>query len=253
MPERRLRFGAFVAGRRKQLGMNRKDLAMRTTWSEAVITKIEQATRPPTVDTLIALFDALAIPTMYREQLFNLLYPGIIQEMYGALPATPTPSDLADLASYPYPAAFMLLPETDVVATSPLWPVALPGMVAGRNLMEWIFTDPYAEKVLVDWETYAHAYAAGMNLTGRALFAPGRYDQIQAVCSAHPEWGRLSTKPVSGTAGLNENLRIRSPLGGHDVEYLIKIDRPEFPRRAWFTYRFVPKAARVGVPLVPAP
>ncbi|RJO69816.1 XRE family transcriptional regulator [Nocardia panacis] len=236
-----LRFGTFVRERRRYLGISREDLARRTQWSRATIEKIEQSTRPPTVDTLMALFDALLIPTMYREQLFSLMYPGAIQEMYGPLPDEPFPSDLIDLGSYPYPAAFLKLPEADVIATSPSWPLTLPGLVAGSNLIEWVFTDPDAPEILADWETYALGLAHNMHITGATLFAPGRYETIAAVCAASPEWDRLLAKEFPAHSVLNETLRINAPSFGAEETYLIRIDRPEFPRRPWFTYRLVPK------------
>lgn len=83
----------------------------------------------------------------------------------------------------------------------------------------------------------------GIHLTGKALFEPGRYDEILDVCSANPEWKRLLAKEFPADAVLQETLRLRHPSFDGEEEYLIRIDKPEFPRRPWFTYRFVPKLA----------
>lgn len=242
MPRGKHQFGAFVRETREALGITRSGLAMATGWSRDVVAKIEQGTRLPTIAQLLALFDVLLIPLMYREQLVSLLYPGYTEQLYGQLLAHPTSHDLLDIASYPYPVAFMQFPAGAVLATSPSTPALFPGLVPGTSLIEWFFTRSEAEEIFIDWEPYAHGLAFGMLLIGKVLLPPERYAAVIESCARHPKWEALSTTPVTSASRrqVDDVFRLKPPPYKEVQDFLVRIDRPDFPRRPWATYRLIP-------------
>ncbi|MFJ4656222.1 helix-turn-helix domain-containing protein [Nocardia sp. NPDC088792] len=230
----------FVRSRRDTLGMTQAQLAGKTGWSKSAIEKVEAGTLTPGLEFAGALFDALMVPYIYRERVVAALYPGALDRILGQVSGRPDADALADLEDLPYPAAYIALPEGEVLGANTAWAEAFPGPKGTSNMFDYLFTEPTATDVLVDWELITHGFTYGLRMMGPISVPQNVIDGIVERCQVHPDFERIyNTDPPAATT-LQPVLRIRTPGTGEIRNLRIKIDKPHLPHSPWVTYRLVP-------------
>ncbi|KZM72259.1 hypothetical protein AWN90_36910 [Nocardia terpenica] len=208
--------------------------------SKSAIEKIEAGKLVPGLESLGTLFDALLIPYIYRERIIAALFPGMLDRILGPAGGVPTAADMADLADLPYPAAYLALPEGYVFGTNQHWDNTFPGLQAKASMVEWLFTEPYAKVVLLDWERIAHTFTYGLRMMGPLAMSPTRIADITQRCESHPRWAHMwITDPVEPLAQ-QPILRLASPFDWSISQREVRIDKPHLPHRPWVTYRLTP-------------
>ncbi|GAB0108442.1 hypothetical protein JMUB6875_74580 [Nocardia sp. JMUB6875] len=230
----------FIRSRRDALGMTQAQLAASTGWSKSAVEKVEAGTLTPSLEFAGALFDALGIPYIYRERIVAALYPGALDRVLGPSPALPDADALADLEDLPYPAAYLSLPEGDVLGVNTAWQTLFPGLEAKSNVFDYLFTDPESERVFPDWDQVAHGFVYGLRMMGPISVAESVLNEIIERCRVHPEFDRMYTTDPDGPATLQPMLRVVDPATGAVRKLHIKIDKPHLPHSSWVTYRLVP-------------
>ncbi|WP_067572276.1 MmyB family transcriptional regulator [Nocardia acidivorans] len=230
----------FVRSRRDALGVTQAQLASTTGWSKSAIEKVEAGTLVPSLEFTGALFDALGIPYLYRERIIAALFPGALDRILGRTATAPDADALADLEYLPYPAAYLMLPEGDIVGFNSAWLAAFPESAARPNLFTYLFTEPSAREVLVDWARLAHGFTYGLRMMGPMALSDTTIEEIIARCRVHPDFERfyLTDPPVH--EALNPVIRVAAPGTGEIRSLRIKIDKPHLPHSPWLTYRLVP-------------
>ncbi|MFB7722445.1 helix-turn-helix domain-containing protein [Nocardia sp. NPDC056100] len=230
----------FVRARRDALGMTQAQLAGTTGWSKSAIEKVEAGTLVPSLEFAGALFDALWIPYLFRERIIASLYPGTLDRILGRTVAKPDAEDLDDLERFPYPAAYLMLPEGDMVGLNAAWRAAFPETVAKPNLFTYLYTEPAAARVLLDWESLTHGFTYGLRMMGPIVLSEDTIAEIIDRCRVHPDFDRMyATDPDVHTA-LRTELRIADPATGVIRRVRLRIDKPHLPHSPWLTYRLVP-------------
>ncbi|MCP9621783.1 helix-turn-helix domain-containing protein [Nocardia otitidiscaviarum] len=234
------RLAEFVRTRRKALGMTQAQLAATTGWSKSSIEKVEAGRLVPSLEFVGALFDALAIAYLYRERIIAALYPGTLTRILGPSPSRPDADALADLEDLPYPAAYLTLPEGDVLGANSTWAETFPGMGTTANLLTWLFTAPQASEILPTWERLAHGFAYGLRVMGPISVPETAVTELVDRCSAHPDFERMWTTDPPDPVAARPELPVVSPATGEVRRLCVKIDKPHFPFSSWVTYRLVP-------------
>lgn len=148
--------GAYLRERRLAAGLTAAHLAARAGLTEAGLDQIETGAVAPNHPLLQRLFDALEVPIWYRKHIVALTQPSFFAAAYGPGPDVPTPDDQADLHSLPDPACYQRMPTQDLVEANSAYQRVFPGAVARGNVLEWMFLDAAARRVMVDWAVEAH-------------------------------------------------------------------------------------------------
>lgn len=147
--------GAYLRERRLAAGLTATHLAERAGLAEPVLDQVETGAVTPSYPLLEQLFDALEVPTWYRRHIVVLTLPNFFEAAYGPGPEVPTPDDRADLHSLPDPACYQRMPTQDLVAANSAFERTFPGAVARSTMLEWMFLDSAAKRVMVDWAVEA--------------------------------------------------------------------------------------------------
>lgn len=147
-------FGDYIRQRREDAWLTRTELAKKANLSVSLIEKIELGTRPPTLHSLQILFDHLDVAPMFRRHILDLSLPGLFGPPPTA-PSAPDADDLADLAVLDHPASFYTLPALTIAAANAAHRRTFPGLVPGTSFLEWIFLEPIAREVIVEWRKEA--------------------------------------------------------------------------------------------------
>jgi len=171
--------GIRTAGRRRVPGLRREEVAMLAGVSLDYYTRLEQGRRnlQPSDQVLDAIARALRLAEVERRYLHNLVRSAAA----ASEPAEPrlAPLDAATrlmLDDLGIPAIVVDV-RGDVHAANPLGRALLPGLEPGASHARWVFLDPAARELLVDWEMHARV------TVGVLREAAGRY----------PRDGRLHT------------------------------------------------------------
>lgn len=193
MPDRRRELGVFlrsrrervtpaeaglpVTGRRRTPGLRREEIALLAGISATWYTYLEQGRDVrPSDQVLSALASALRLTDHEREHLFQLAGEGGGEE-----PDEPERL-LAGVAAVPSLVepnpAYVTGLGYDVLSHNAAAAELFTGITACPNLARWMFTDPEARRVLVDWEREAQ------DLLARLRAAAGRHP-------SHPRFVRL--------------------------------------------------------------
>ncbi|MGW4632274.1 helix-turn-helix domain-containing protein [Nocardia sp. NPDC004415] len=237
----------FLRERRESAGLTRAALGARAGISPALVQKIEQGTRTPTLEALTSLFEALDVPDLFREHLVSLsLSPRYDTPAPVVSPEVPA-ADLTLLANLTQPACLLVYPTSDVVATNPGWDRQFPGMVAGTTLLEWMLLDPVAPTVVLDWERQIHLFVYSFRVTAPGVVPQARIDAIVDACSRAAVWERLwTTVPdTPGNADAPE-LLLRHPETGEPTRTALHNLEFTLPRRPWSLVTVAPYASGRG-------
>ncbi|QLY30848.1 helix-turn-helix domain-containing protein [Nocardia huaxiensis] len=231
------RFGEYLRQRRRDAGLTRKQLAEQANVSASLIEKIELGTRSTTAHTMLALLDRLDVPPLYRRHILGTTLPSVYD---AAEHAKPSSADLADLASLPHPAGFYRMPTYGIVAVNAAYRRAFPGAEAGVNFVEWMFLDPNARTVFVEWRSEAHRIVRSLRLLTLTSTFDDDLARIIENCSGAMEWNEIWNDILQPEPAREEYLDLRDTSTALVRRMGIRLYNPEFPSRPWWLLRLVP-------------
>ncbi|MGW4088629.1 helix-turn-helix domain-containing protein [Nocardia sp. NPDC004750] len=230
--------GAYLRERRLAAGLTPAHLAERAELTEAVLDQIETGAVAPNQPLLQQLFDALEVPIWYRKHIVVLSLPNFFTAAYGPGPDVPTPDDQADLHSLPDPACYQRMPTQDLVAVNSAYERAFPGAFARGNVLEWMFLDAAARRVMVDWAVEAHLLVDAFRILS-PLAPRERVEEIAERCRRSPDWDRMWTTEVRPADLPRRRLQVRDPASRRVRSMSMRVYSPELPERPWWLYRLV--------------
>ncbi|MFE3320830.1 helix-turn-helix domain-containing protein [Nocardia sp. NPDC059195] len=227
---------AYLRERRLAAGLARTELAARAQMAPLLISQIESGALVPNHAMLQRLFDSLDVPHWYRKHILVLGLPAVES---GAVATAPSAEDLADLASLTHPACLTRFPTMDMLAANSDYQRLFPGLGAGVNMLEWMFLNPVAKKVYLDWNTEAQLLVHAFRML--APLAPTqRVSAITASCGESPDWDPVWTSEVRPQDIARRHLRLRERSTGLERRMMLRIYDPAFPSRPWWLYRLIP-------------
>jgi transcriptional regulator with XRE-family HTH domain len=199
--------GLPAGSRRRTAGLRREEVAQLAGVSTTYYTFLEQGRDVrPSRQVVTALAGALRLSSAERAHLFQLA--GITlaaDEQAQAETVAPVVGAMVDRLD-PFP-AYLKGRRWDVLAANRAaralfadWAARAPG---DRNKVWWMFTDPAARKVYVNWEQEAADLLARFRAAAaRRLDDPDFTDLIERLHQASPEvrdwWPRYEVQPVGG-------------------------------------------------------
>lgn len=143
--------GMFLREARKLNRVSRERMAFRAGLSTSYLTALETDRRTPSGEALNAIAGALGLDAQERIHAFHLA--GLVVPDIGA-PVQITTEMREVIETVDFPAGYM--DETwSIVAVNDSWEEAMPGIRASGNSLRWLFTDPMAHRVMVDWSLAA--------------------------------------------------------------------------------------------------
>lgn len=231
----------YLRERRESAGLTRAALGTTAGISPALIQKIEQGSRTPTLEALTALFDALEVPALFRDHLVALS----LSDRYDN-PATDTAGDIptADLVllnALSYPASLQRYSTYDILATNSAWERYFPGLSPGTTLLEWMLLDPRARTSMLDWRKQVHLCVYGFRVMSPGVAPQHRIDKLVAACSQAEEWAEFWTTEPDAPTHLDRPVqRIRHPDTGDPVTMIMHALESSIPRREWTLVAFCP-------------
>ncbi|MFD6352985.1 helix-turn-helix domain-containing protein [Nocardia tengchongensis] len=231
-------FGDYIRQRRQDAWLTRTELAKKANLSVSLIEKIELGTRQPTLHALQILFDTLDVAPMYRRHILDLSLPGLL----GPPPPTTTPEpkadDLAALSGIETPACFYTLPTFTIVAANSAHQQMFPGLRPGASFPEWLFLNPAARDVIVDWRQEARRCLHSIRQLSPNAATDTRISALVTICGQAPEWDELwNSKPMRNTGA---GLAIRDPVSRRTRHFRVGTYSPEYPQRAWWLCQLIP-------------
>ncbi len=210
--------GLPQTGRRRTPGLRREELAVLAGISATWYTYLEQGRDVhPSEQVLDALATALGLTGDERDHLFHLAYGTRTSE---SDEDERLPASVAAVVALLEPGpAYVTGASYDVLACNPSAAELFPGLADGAagprpNVARWMFTDPAAREVLVDWEREAQGLLARLRAAaGRHPGHPRRTRLIAELQQASAEvrawWPRYDIQVSrSGTK------RLRHPRRG---------------------------------------
>lgn len=172
--------GLPAGARRRTPGLRREEVAALAAISSTYYTFLEQG-RPlhPSIQVLDALADALRLTRDERGHLRSLGHMGAVEEA----PVETLSGDVAELVERldPYP-TYVSGRYWDILAANRtarlLW-TDWPSVPAGdRNILWWMFADPAARTLFLDWEREAAAQLARVRAAAARFPADERYAEL---------------------------------------------------------------------------
>jgi transcriptional regulator with XRE-family HTH domain len=240
--------GLPAGSRRRTTGLRREEVAQLAGVSTTYYTFLEQGRDVrPSRQVVAALAGALRLSSAERAHLFQLagITPAA-DDQAQAETVDPVVGAMVDRLD-PFP-AYLKGRRWDVLAANRAaralfanWPARTPG---DRNKVWWMFTDPAARKVYVDWEREASDMLARFRAAAaRRLDDPDFTDLIERLHQASPEvrswWPRYEVEPVGGGTKHLHHPALGDVAFQHTV--LQVADRPE-QMLVYFTTADVPES-----------
>jgi len=167
--------GLPITGRRRTPGLRREELALLAGISATWLTYLEQGRDVrPSGQVLDALARALRLSTAEQEHLHRLAGGGTTSEEDVPEEVAPeiagVPALLGDNPAYVTGICYDVLAQN--AAAAELFRNSGPG----GNIVRWVFTEPVAREVLVDWEQEARNVLA----------------RLRAIAGRHPDHPRVT-------------------------------------------------------------
>ena len=179
--------GLPVTGRRRTPGLRREELALLAGISATWLTYLEQGRDVfPSGQVLDALARALRLTGTEHEHLRRLAGGEVTREPVAPEEAAPevacVPALLGDNPAYVTGICYDVLAANDAAAE------VFRGMAPGGNVVRWMFTEPAAREVLVDWEPEARNILARLRaIAGRHAGHPRVARLVAELSEASPE------------------------------------------------------------------
>lgn len=233
------------AGPRRVPGLRREELARLAGVSVDYYVRLEQGrAHGASEDVLDAVARALRLSDDERAHLFDLARPeGRRRRPRAPQPQRVRPGILTLIQSLPTP-AFVLGPRLDVLATNRMTRALLCDFDARppqeRNHARWVFLDPAARELYVDWEAIARDNVAALR-----MFA-GRHPDDPELCALVGELSVRSPE-FAGWWGTHDVLRqshgtkrYRHPVVGELTVAYEALPLPDAPEQTLFLYSVQP-------------
>ncbi|MET8654498.1 helix-turn-helix domain-containing protein [Nocardia aurea] len=230
----------YLRERREAAGLTRANLSRRAGLSVGLIQKIEQGSRPATLDALAPLFEVLEVPPPMRDHIIGLSLPPRMNSSLSSDADAVNPADLAVLNGFTYPACFQSQPTFDMLAVNQAWTRWFPGLEPGVNIIEWSMLDPTARRILPQWRRQTHLLVYVLRMMGPGLVPDERIEQIARACAAAPEWEELWSTEVAPQDIPRPTILINDPDTGRIREMYTSSLKFDFPRRHWWMYTLAP-------------
>jgi transcriptional regulator with XRE-family HTH domain len=245
--------GLPAGSRRRTTGLRREEVAQLAGVSTTYYTFLEQGRDVrPSRQVVAALAGALRLSSAERAHLFQLagITPAA-DDQAQAETVVPVVGAMVDRLD-PFP-AYLKGRRWDVLAANRAaralftdWPARAPG---DRNMVWWMFTDPAARKVYVDWEQEASDMLARFRAAAaRRLDDPDFTDLIERLHQASPEvrswWPRYELQPVGGGTKHLHHPALGDVAFQHAV--LQVADHPE-QMLVYFTTADIPESKLAGL------
>ena len=206
--------GLPPTGRRRTPGLRREEVALLAGISATWYTYLEQAREIRVSDQVVdALARALRLDERERGHLRRLAGHALPDE-------TPAPERLAPEAAavplmlQPDP-AYIIGGTSDVLSHNSAAEALFPNLIAGRrpNFARWVFLDPVAREVVVDWATEARGLLARLRtIAARHPGHPACAELVEELTAGSPEarewWPRYDIEDRRGG-----RKRLRRPDG----------------------------------------
>ncbi|MEV4345113.1 helix-turn-helix transcriptional regulator [Actinoplanes sp. NPDC049596] len=180
--------GLPTTGRRRTPGLRREELALLAGISATWLTYLEQGRDvQPSAQVLDALARALRLTGAEQEHLRHLADGGGGGSGQGApeeaaAEIAGVPALLGDNPAYVTGLCYDVLAANDAAAE------LFRGMAPGGNVVRWMFTEPAARDILVDWEPEArHILARLRAIAGRHPGHPRVTRLVAELTEASPE------------------------------------------------------------------
>ncbi|MFD9545903.1 helix-turn-helix domain-containing protein [Nocardia salmonicida] len=230
----------YLRERRESSGLTRAALGETAGISPALIQKIEQGTRTPTLEALTALFDALDVPEVFRDHLISLS----VAHRYDSTPSLVRPADQVLIDGITHPASLQLHPVYEILATNAAWRRLFPGLVTGESMLEWMLLDPRARTALVDWEQQVHLCVYAFRVMGPGLASRARIAEIVETCAQAAEWEKFwTTEPSAAPGPDGPVVQLRDPHTGAPTPMAVhSLGASLVPRRDWSLVVYSPAA-----------
>jgi transcriptional regulator with XRE-family HTH domain len=192
-------------GVRRTPGLRREEVATLASVSIDYYTRLERGReRRPSAHVLDALANVLKLDANERQHLHALAAHAAGNGGNGGSPTAPQACvrDTARLlleTVRPSPAA-VLSRTNDLLAANPGGLALFHGIETGGNLSKWLFLDPAARTLWVDWERIAIGHVAQLRVVaGAAPDAPDVTALVTGLLANSPDfariWARYDVKP----------------------------------------------------------
>jgi transcriptional regulator with XRE-family HTH domain len=196
--------GLPAGSRRRTTGLRREEVAQLAGVSTTYYTFLEQGRDVrPSRQVVAALAGALRLSSAERAHLFQLAgITPVADDQAQAETVAPVVGAMVHRLD-PFP-AYLKGRRWDVLAANRAARALFADWPTGdRNMIWWMFTDPAARKVYVDWEKEASDMLARFRAAAaRRLDDPDFTDLIERLHQASPEvrswWPRYEVQPVGG-------------------------------------------------------
>ncbi|MEU1206469.1 helix-turn-helix domain-containing protein [Nocardia sp. NPDC005825] len=235
-------FGDYIRQRRLDAWLTRTELAKKANLSVSLIEKIELGTRQPTLHALQILFDTLDVAPMYRRYILDQSLPGLLGPPTLVTPSHQNEEDFAELAAFNTPASFYTLPTFAIVAANTAHHQAFPGLLPGTSFPEWLFLNPIAREVIVNWHQEAQRCLHSIRQLSPNITKDRRLSAMAAKCSQASEWDELWNSKHS--TPFAPSILVRNPSNHQIRELRVRTYSPECPQRAWWICHLVPSPAQ---------
>jgi hypothetical protein len=219
---RRERIGPGEVGlphtpRRRTPGLRREEVALLAGISATWYTYLEQGREVRVSDqVLTSLVRVFGLDDSERDHLFLLAHGESVPDLPPSEVLDPRTGRLLQILE-PNP-AYVTSARVDVLGWNPAAARLFTDFGAlpegRRNLVWWVFTDPAARRILVDWEGEAQALLARFRAAAARRLDDTRYTSLVAeLCAASPEarswWPRHDVRGSS-----SGSKRLRHPRAG---------------------------------------
>jgi len=199
--------GLPAGRRRRATGLRREEVAQLAGVSATYYTFLEQGRDiRPSRQVVAAIAGALRLSSAERAHLFQLagITPAADEQAQAETVSAVVGTMIGRLDPFP---AYLKGRRWDVLAANRAaralfadWGARAPG---DRNLLWWMFTDPAARKVYLNWEQEAAGMLGRFRAAAaRRLDDPDFTDLIERLHRASPEvrswWPRYDVRPVGG-------------------------------------------------------
>lgn len=213
--------------------MSQAAVARRSGILPDTLSKIERGSVGLSFNTFADIADTLRIPARTRTQLMRRSWPRLFQAPPGdeGLPDELLPADIEMLELMPTPALIFEAGTWDVLALNDPSRAATPGLEAAGNAAIWLFNDPRAHEIIVNWQRVTHMAVTYLHDNAPEWYNRDRFEQIAAACDHDPRWSRMVLTPVDPPRTAPEVIPIRNLETGVVANWHQRFYRPESAAR----------------------